>query len=172
MAGTTTNHAIRYPTSGDNVAPLATHFENLADDVDTLLGAWAAYTPAWTGSTGNPSLGNGTLTGRYCRIGDLVVCQGRLIAGSTTTFGSGTYSISLPVTSANAFGSNGIIGSAWLRDASGNDYQMQLIDVGTTFSGRPGAATFGGNSAWAATTPMTMANGDWVSWHCLYEAAA
>lgn len=37
MSGTTTNHALRYPTSGDNVAPLEDCFENLADDVDVCL---------------------------------------------------------------------------------------------------------------------------------------
>lgn len=31
--------------------------------------------------------------------------------------------------------------------------------------------TFGGNAVWAATTPMTMVSGDWVSWQCTYEAA-
>lgn len=39
MSGTTTNYALRYPTSGDNIAPLETHFKNLADDVDGALGS-------------------------------------------------------------------------------------------------------------------------------------
>lgn len=37
MSGTTTNYGLRYPTSGDNVSPLETHFSNLAADVDVSL---------------------------------------------------------------------------------------------------------------------------------------
>jgi len=95
----------------------------------------------------------------------------RLLAGSTTTFGSGTYRISLPVTAANLFGSNGIIGTLWIRDSSAGDFQAQAINNGTYFEARPGAATFGGNAVWAATTPMTMVSTDWVSWNVTYEAA-
>lgn len=134
------------------------------------IGAWQAYTPVWTGSTTNPVIGNGVLAGRYCQIGKTVFYRGTLQAGSTTTFGSGTYGISLPVTSA-ALVSQGIIGTAWVRDSSVGDYQMQLIDVGTGFNARPGASTFGGNAIWSATAPMTMVSGDWVSWQCVYEVA-
>ena len=37
MSGTTTNYGLRYPTSGDNVSPLETHFSNLAADADVSL---------------------------------------------------------------------------------------------------------------------------------------
>jgi transcription elongation factor len=138
---------------------------------DIPTGTWLDYTPTWSSSGTAPVLGNGSLTSRYCQIGDLVIYQGRLVAGSTTTYGTGTYGLSLPVTAYNAFGSNGVIGSIWWRDGSGADFQGQAINVGTAFNARPAGATYGGNSAWGATAPMTMANGDWVSWTCTYEAA-
>ena len=59
--------------------------------------AWTTYTPTWTGSTTNPSLGNGTLTGRYKTIGKTVFLQIHFGAGSSTTFGSGHWKFSLPV---------------------------------------------------------------------------
>jgi hypothetical protein len=170
LSGTTTNYELRYPTSGDNVAALADHFKDLADDVDSALGVWTAYVPVWTASTTNPTLGNGTSVGRYIRIGDLVVYLGKILVGSTTNVGVGGYSVSLPVQSANFTGGNGIIGSAWIRDASGADYQGQVVDVGTTFVVRPGASSFGGNSQWGAAAPMAHANGDFISWHCHYQA--
>lgn len=61
-------------------------------------GEWATYTPTWTASTSNPVIGNGTLQGRYRRTGSMVDLWLWLKAGTTTTFGSGLYSFSLPVT--------------------------------------------------------------------------
>src|SRR5688572_9025428 len=73
----------------------------LASQLNNILTpGWTAYTPSWTGSVSNPVLNNGTLTGRYRRVtgSDLIVVEGRLTCGSTTTYGSGTYYISVPVT--------------------------------------------------------------------------
>ena len=171
MSGTTTNHALTYPTVGDNVAPLSEHFETLAEDVDTALGVWADYTPTWTASTTNPSIGNGSILGRWIQVGSLVVYLGKILFGSTTSAGSGAYSVTLPVTSANFTGGNGTIGSAWIRDASGADYAFQLVDAGTFFIIRPGSSSYGGNSQWASTQPFSHASGDFISWHAAYEAA-
>lgn len=63
--------------------------------------AWQAYTVAWTAGTTNPSLGNGVMTGRYARIGRTCHVAIRLVPGSTTNFGSGTYLFSVPFTAAD-----------------------------------------------------------------------
>lgn len=63
---------------------------------------WVAYTPSWMASTTNPTIGNGSILGRYQKLGRTVIYDVTVSAGSTTTFGSGTYSFSLPFTSANA----------------------------------------------------------------------
>ena len=60
-------------------------------------GAWTSYTPTWTASS-NPSIGNGTITGRYIQVGKMVHVWIRVVGGSSTTFGSGTYAWSMPVT--------------------------------------------------------------------------
>jgi len=62
----------------------------------TTVGAWVSYTPTWTASTTNPAIGNGTITGFYTQIGKTVTAVIEVVAGSTTTFGSGRYSFSLP----------------------------------------------------------------------------
>lgn len=63
-------------------------------------GIWqqrAAFTPVW-GATTPPALGNGTLTGRYIKTGHLVLAQYDLVMGSTTTFGSGAWTFTVPFT--------------------------------------------------------------------------
>lgn len=61
--------------------------------------AWTSWTMAWTAATTNPTIGNGTITGRYIQLGKLVVATARISQGTTTSFGSGAYSFSLPVAS-------------------------------------------------------------------------
>lgn len=67
--------------------------------VETVLedtSAWTAYTPTWTASTTNPAIGNGAVGGRYQAIGKTIFCNIHLASGTTTTWGSGAYSFSLP----------------------------------------------------------------------------
>lgn len=97
----TTSRGYRYPSSSDDVRPYE-DIQFLADDINndvTSLLTWTSYTPQWTASTTNPSIGNGTISGKY-RYASLQVIELAVIIrpGSTTTFGSGQYRISLPVT--------------------------------------------------------------------------
>jgi len=64
--------------------------------IGTPVTDWIAYTPTWDGETVQPSLGNGVLNGFYRRVGDSAECQIYLKAGSTTTFGTGTWRFTLP----------------------------------------------------------------------------
>jgi hypothetical protein len=61
--------------------------------------AWTTFTPVWTASTTNPAIGNGTLTGKFCRVNKLIIASFEAVFGSTTTFGTGTYLFDFPVTS-------------------------------------------------------------------------
>ncbi|WP_063735629.1 hypothetical protein [Streptomyces sp. RTd22] len=74
----------------------------IRDQFNSIFGAWTSYTPTWTASTTNPVLGNGTLIGRYLKVGMTCTTQINLVTGSTTTYGAGNYSWALPFTSANA----------------------------------------------------------------------
>lgn len=59
--------------------------------------AWTSYAPQWTGSGANPSIGNGAISGRYCRIGNTVSFAMSLEMGTTTTYGAGVWYFSLPI---------------------------------------------------------------------------
>lgn len=56
-----------------------------------------SYSVSWTTASGSaPSVGNGSLTGRYRRVGTLVLVNIRLVIGSTTSQGTGTWGFSPP----------------------------------------------------------------------------
>jgi hypothetical protein len=52
---------------------------------------WSSFNPTWVSTGTQPSLGNGTLIGRFRRVGDNAQIQIRLTTGSTTTYGTGGY---------------------------------------------------------------------------------
>jgi hypothetical protein len=92
----------RLPVSGtlgdvltaDPAQPLALKWAALPSTA--LPGAWTAYVPAWTASGTAPVLGNGTIVGAYVQLGKLVSFRAQITMGSTTTYGTGTWSLSLP----------------------------------------------------------------------------
>ena len=133
------------------------------DDVDT---AWAAYTPTWGASTA-PSLGNGTLTGTYMRIGKTVHFFINLTTGSTTTYGSGIYTLTLPVAAAST--SNSMIrGSGIGMQSSRTGLLLYGISTTTfriirTSTDAEVSSTTGLGIAWDAGHAMTLAG--------TYEAA-
>lgn len=58
--------------------------------------AWDTYSPSWTSSATQPTLGNGTITGGYRAVGTTLHLRGELIVGSTSTVGTGHLRVSLP----------------------------------------------------------------------------
>lgn len=96
MAGATTNFLWPFPTVGDpaNVAP---DMAALAAAVDGTLGnAETTYSPVWTALGTPPSLGTGTLTGRFKRFGKWGIYDFVLTPSASTTFGTGSWRFSLP----------------------------------------------------------------------------
>lgn len=142
--------------------------------VSDLATAWAAYVPTWTASVTNPTLGNGTAQGRYKQVGKIVHFVLEIVGGSTTTFGSGTYSFGLPVACVYTGGWVGApVGSAY---ALASTTQMQgvaqcvtattvqatvTVDAAGVFGGvvQLGSATAG----WGSGAPIRLAG--------TYEAA-
>jgi hypothetical protein len=121
-------------------------------------GGWISYTPTWTASTTNPAIGNGILEGGYRRFGDLMEFWVRIVAGSTTTFGSGSYFVGLPLAA---------LDSQW----NGN-YVVGLLDDGVAwYTNRYGQGASAGFSdkfvvqdisgnQWTNTSPFTFGNAD------------
>lgn len=66
--------------------------------------AWTSYTPTWAGSGSAPDIGNGTIAGAYKLLGKLLFVRIRVVMGSSTTYGSGTYFFTLPASLTGASG--------------------------------------------------------------------
>ena len=79
----------------------AAKLNTIRDSLKMIGDPWTAYTPVWTASTTNPTLGNGTLNGRFMQAGQLVTGNIDLVFGSTTTLGTGNYSWTLPTNAQN-----------------------------------------------------------------------
>jgi len=142
---------------------------NLTIDVDQT--AWTTYTPTWTATTTNPTLGNGTLTGHYKQIGKTVFVRVKLSWGSTTTGGSGDWRFSLPVTAASAdgiqFPCTMFNGVHWYEGTVNGTYANN-----TTYSAIIAQA---GNQAHSdgvnATSPFNWGSADSLQFNGSYEAA-
>jgi hypothetical protein len=159
---------------GANTAPLvadSAQSTGLRWDND----AWTTYTPVWTASVTNPTLGNGILEGWFKQRGKIVDFRVNLVMGSTTAYGSGSYNLSLPVTAKHA-AVNTIIGNGYTIDNSAGGYYQIVIDTGDGNT-KVAIRTFVSNATYAtlgtvgATIPFTYANADAILFIGSYEAA-
>jgi hypothetical protein len=138
--------------------------------------AYTTYTPTWTNSSGTqPSLGNGTLNGRYKQIGKTVFVNIKLNFGSSTTAGSpdgGNWTFSLPV---NAIAAEAIMLTAAFLD---NGIHWYSGIVTGTFSGATNSfqilcntgAVGGYSSPVNFMTPFVWGNSDALIIGGSYEA--
>ena len=127
----------------------------------------ADYTPTWTTNGTQPSLGNGTLTGRYTLSGRVCTVQFQLTAGSTTTFGTGQFQISLPFP---AVGGQRAQGIAWILD-DGTGYYVSVANVVSTSSLMVFYTTTSVTGVVAHNVPMTWTTNDIISGTITYEIA-
>lgn len=130
----------------------------------TALGTWASYTPTWTAATSNPVIGNGSIAARWMQMGDLVVASGLITMGSSTTYGTGEWRLTLPTAAASlAYGGGGGIVDA---SSSANDEPVGINLFSSTqirFFTSAGPAATG--------TPFAWQTSDTVNWTAIYEAA-
>ncbi len=174
MTANTPNRAYTYPSSTDHTR-LWEHLQELATDIDTdvnsLTSAWTAYTPAWTSSGTAPAIGNGSIAGRYKRVGKLCTVAFKALFGSTTTYGTGAYSFSLPV-AALSTSSIDRAGSAYLRDMSGagaGHYMgLALVPAGQSVINLVDPIA---HAQVTNTVPFTWANTDFIEASVTYETA-
>ncbi len=154
-------------TAGEVVA--ASKMNSQIRDVATgIQASWSTYTPTW-GGTSDPAIGNGVLSGRYMRVGKTITANITIVMGSTTTYGSGTWTLSLPVASVFTTTTYVNLGSVSMRDtsASANSTGVAILANQTTAQ-----MVVGSSNAFVSTTaPWTWANGDTLSVTLNYEAA-
>lgn len=136
---------------------------------------WTTYTPLWASSgSSQPVLGNGTLTGRYTNIGATIIGEIRLLFGTTTTRGDGTYTFTLPtagiVENFQPMGqvvvrdegtANTFFGTAIFNNNEDNLVYMWIHSQSATFDeGAPAGSS----------TPMLFSTNDKILVHFMYES--
>lgn len=129
------------------------------------------YTPVLTALTTNPTLGTGgSTTGRYYRIGKLVIGHFGVFFGTAgAAAGSGEYRVSIPVTIASGWI---ICGHGWAIDADGpmRAFQLERGTDGNYLSMNQGDAV--ANQHWFRNNvPWTWTNNDYIRGQFMYEAA-
>lgn len=146
----------------------------LLETLENRIGANGSttWTPSWT----NLTVGNGTVTAKYTKIGKTVVARLNMVFGNTTSVG-GAVSISLPVTSVTYAGQAGTIpisAQAVMWDASGTAYDGIVTWSNTTTAGIKifnTAGTYSSITTLSSTVPFTWTTSDEISLTIIYEAA-
>ena len=155
--------------------PMITSLAKVVGAIEVPAPAFAAYTPAWTSSGTNPVLGNGTLVGASKASGNQIAFRATLTLGSTSTIGTGGYSISLPFPAVAVSGIRQYV-DVWIFDASvGAMFKAEgLITSGGTVVSL-WTVTVGTNGQVSATTgggpPIVPAVGDTYTVTGVYERA-
>jgi hypothetical protein len=140
---------------------------SLLDAAGTSLNAWAAYPVAWSSSGTQPVLNNGTLLGYYILSGKTYDIRIRLVAGSTTTFGTGTWFFSVPTARLSTENLDGAF-SGLAYGGSANRYLVTSQEAtSTTFSLMASGTPTSGVSA---AVPFTWASTHTLSVRGTYEA--
>lgn len=140
-------------------------WEALLDQVDSLTApSWESYTPVWTASVSNPVIGNGSIVGRKRRPvdSDWVVNTVTITMGSTTTYGSGFFIVSLSDT---ATASDPLLGAGRLLD-SGTIERPFTVRKNSTSS----VVIITDGGAATATNPITWATNDVIEFTIQFEA--
>lgn len=169
----------QYLYRGDDFRDLSRETRDLLDQRDQSLenhlnqevGRFTSYTPTWGAFTTNPTIGNGTITGSYTQFGKLVIAEARLTAGSTSTFGAGTYTMTVPVAMNAVTTPAKQIGTAYLIDGDpglhGYVMAVQQYDA-TTAVFVPNDTS---NARWNTTQPFVFDQYSEFRMLLTYEAA-
>lgn len=134
---------------------------------------WTSWSPAWTATSVNPAIGDGTLVGRYFKVGRFVMEYIKLTYGSTSTAGTGAWIFSRALTSSARL-MPGSIG--YVFDASTTRQYAMMIDVASTTTILPKViltnSTYAEYDSVSAGAPITWAVSDTLTLLNLYEAAS
>lgn len=136
----------------------------VANNLALIGGAMGTYTPAWTASTTNPVLNNGTIVGRFKQVDKMVDFTIDLTIGSTTTVGSGQYLFSLPVNCVRGVEKAINACLTMVHGTSRNSGGAVLVSAGV-------ARLMQSSAAVSEASPFAWAAGDVISLAGRYEAA-
>lgn len=137
-------------------------------------GAWTDYTPTWASSGTAPGLGNGTAAGRYKVSGKEVTFYAQIVLGTTSTVGTGSYTLSLPpITARTTIAQKSL--TSFFDSSTGNVY-MGMFNINATNTGLAVISNVAAGSGMpmsllSATVPVVPAVGDAIYVQGVYEAA-
>lgn len=166
-----TTDATAYTINLDN---LAVGPRNLAKGA--IVTDWIDFTPVW-GSTGTaPSIGNGTIQGKYRRVGDSAEFHIVVQMGSTTTYGTNAYTYEIPFNiDTDKFTSNSnlddvILGHGSVLDSGVARYPINVIKnaslatnkVSASFTDDTASGVAFANAV-SSTTPFTFTTNDQIN---------
>jgi hypothetical protein len=174
--GTTSTMALRIDTNenisipGDVSITGSVIIPGSTIPIDT---AWTSYTPQWTsGFSPFPVLNNGTATGAYKVIGKTCFVRGIIVMGTTTTYGTGAWLISLPITASLA---QSILIPAVMANLPTGGWYSGLVNggrIGNTSKAEIQWQTAAGTAdPLSATVPFTWGSADVFSFNGSYEIA-
>lgn len=137
-----------------------------------VVGVFQNYTLSWTAATTNPSIGNAVVASRYSLIGKICTVVVSIAFGSTTTYGSGGWRFSLPLSAKNTAGIN-YFGVAHLRNTGISNHE-RIAQIAPSVS-QTDIRLFiqmddnTNNFNLDATYPFTWGNGDFIGFQITYE---
>ncbi len=134
--------------------------------------AWQSFAPLWSSTGTQPSIGNGTLTGRFYEQGKLVVATWFIQFGTTTTFGTGTWGFSYPSGRQPRQNTPNLLTYAGSAVGNRGNWQAGTVTYNKSNDNfriySPGAST-----EWSPTQPATWVanNSDYIQFSVTYEQA-
>ncbi len=145
-----------------------------AQVVQAVPSPFVSSVTSYTPTVGVWTLGNGSVEGRYVKIGDLVNVFGQVVFGSTSVFTAAQPTITLPFT-AKASGDIAPLVSIMYYDASAN---LRYYGPGITGAGilypitaiTTGTYLTNGNNV-GNTVPFTWAVDDFIQFNFTYQVA-
>ena len=155
-ANSLTFPAVQVPSAGANTL----------DDYEE-----GTYTPTWTASSGAaPAISDGTITGRYVKVGIVVHVWITLVAGASTTFGDGGSLIFLLPFTAGSAGVN-YIGACLYTNQGVASYPGQ---ISASSGGSTASLTVSASPVTAVTfnNPFAFGTTDSIVVSLTYDAAA
>lgn len=129
---------------------------------------WTTYTPVWSSAGTQPVIGNGTLQGTYLRVGKLTQVLINFKAGSTTTFGTGAWTFTLPFAFKTlGTGLTSVPIGGYIEDLNTFAYRVDgMYSDGTACEPISNLGVSLSN-----TSPMTWANGDFFNLQLMMAVA-
>lgn len=172
------NLRLPVPDDSDPMALLPETIRDLADQLELMVPGWSGYTAAWTAATTNPSMGNAVATVQQQQIGlDTMLWYVEITMGTTTTYGSGQWRMSLPKPGIQSPAT----GRIWFPvhgfafDLSANDSWPMRGHVANTGGGAyvvlqcPATSAGGSDRPVSSSVPFTWANGDVLTLWGIYR---